>query len=111
MYTISTEGTQDTDLGDIFHYNLAASYRLFGGGAAMDAIIEANGEWKQRQRIAGSVDEDSGGSAIFISPGLRLIFGQKWSLYGTVSIPVHQDLNGIQDETNLKALVGVSAVF
>jgi hypothetical protein len=31
LYTVATEGTQDTDLGDRFHYNGAVTYRLKGG--------------------------------------------------------------------------------
>ena len=31
LYTIATEGTQHTDLGDRFHYNGAVTYRLKGG--------------------------------------------------------------------------------
>ena len=33
LYTIATEGTQYTDLGDRFHYNGAVTYRLKGGDA------------------------------------------------------------------------------
>ena len=33
LYTIATEGTQHTDLGDRFHYNGAVTYRLKGGDA------------------------------------------------------------------------------
>ncbi len=31
LYVLSTEGTQETDLGDRFQYNVALSYRLAGG--------------------------------------------------------------------------------
>ena len=30
-YVLATEGAQDTDLGDRFHYNAAVSYRILGG--------------------------------------------------------------------------------
>ena len=33
LYTVATEGTQHTDLGDRFHYNGAVTYRLKGGNA------------------------------------------------------------------------------
>lgn len=31
LYTVATEGVQDTDLGDSLHYNLAIAHRLGGG--------------------------------------------------------------------------------
>ena len=33
LYTMATEGTQHTDLGDRFHYNGAVTFRLKGGDA------------------------------------------------------------------------------
>ena len=77
LYTIATEGTQHTDLGDRFHYNGAVTYRLLGGdaetshkaamnhshhghshhhdhalspkGLVIDAVLELNGEWQAKQ--------------------------------------------------------------
>ena len=46
LYTIATEGTQHTDLGDRFHYNGAVTYRLKGGDA--EAAHESNAPFAQR---------------------------------------------------------------
>jgi hypothetical protein len=35
LYSLATEGVQQTDLGDRFHYNGAISYRLIGAGNVM----------------------------------------------------------------------------
>jgi hypothetical protein len=66
------------------------------------------GEWKEKQKTRGTWDGNSGGHMIFIPPGTRLVVGKKMSAFLSVGIPVLQDLNGIQDDTNYKGLFGIS---
>jgi len=111
LYTLSTRGAQATRLGDSFQYNAAASYRTFrSNGFSGDLILEANGEWRQKQKTAGITDENSGENVIFISPGMRLSWKQ-WSAYVSVGLPIVQDLKGIQNKTNTKTLFGVTVGF
>jgi hypothetical protein len=51
------------------------------GSVSWDLILEANGEWKEKQEIRGDKDKNSGGNTIFISPGTRVIFGKRASAY------------------------------
>ncbi|MBI5075348.1 MAG: transporter [Nitrospirae bacterium] len=108
QYTFATRGTQFTNLGDMFDYNAALSYRVVSGTIAWDLILEANGEWKGKQRIRGEKDPNSGGNTLFLSPGMRLVFGKNFSTYLSIGIPLLQDMNGIQDDTKYKALFGAS---
>jgi hypothetical protein len=80
------------------------------GHVALDALLEINGEWHDKQRTAGIVDPSSGGNTIFISPGLRLTV-ENCSTYMMVGIPVVNDYNGIQATPTWRVLAGVSAVF
>ncbi len=80
------------------------------GHVALDALLEINGEWHDKQRTAGIVDPNSGGNTIFISPGLRLTV-ENWSTYMMVGIPVVNDYNGFQAMPTWRVLAGVSAVF
>jgi hypothetical protein len=118
LYTIATEGTQQTDLGDRFHYNGAVTYRLKGGdaeashkvamrdshhrgqshhhehdmsprGLVIDAVLELNGEWQTKQTISGATDPNSGGNVVFLSPGMR-IASNRWSGFVTVGLPIIQ---------------------
>jgi hypothetical protein len=45
---------------------------------ALYAFLELNGEWHDKQRTAGIVDPNSGGSTIYVSPGLRFTV-ENWS--------------------------------
>ena len=136
LYTIATEGTQHTDLGDRFHYNGAVTYRLMGGdaeashamnhshhghshrddhalspkGLMIDAVLELNGEWQAKQNISGETDPNSGGNVVFLSPGVR-IASNRWSGFATVGIPIINDLNGLQSEPTYRLFGGVLVGF
>lgn len=131
LYTIVTEGTQDTDLGDRLHYGAAVSYRLSGSaggtvhvhsdgsqhvhqeaaaGPALDAILELNGEWHDKQEISGETDPNTGGHVLYVSPGVRLSM-DKWSAFASVGIPIVNDMNGLQAEPDWRLVSGVTMGF
>ena len=138
LYTIATDGTQHTDLGDRFHYNGAVTYRLKGGdaeashevamnhshhghshhhdhalspkGLVIDAVLELNGEWQAKQNISGETDPNSGGNVVFLSPGVR-IASNRWSGFVTVGLPIINDLNGLQSEPTYRLFGGVLVGF
>ena len=111
QYTFGTRGTQFTNLGDIFDYNAALSYRAVSGSISWDLILEANGEWKEKQKIRGEKDPNSGGNVLFLAPGTRVVFGKKFSAYLSAGIPLIQDRNGIQDDAKYKVLLGISFIL
>jgi hypothetical protein len=76
---------------------------------ALDALLELNGEWHDKQRTAGIIDPNSGGNTIFISPGLGLT-ADNWSSYVLIGIPLVSNYNGVQPTPEWRTLVGVSAV-
>lgn len=147
LYVLATEGTQDTNLGDRFQYNVALSYRLTGAlsrpagrmhaglpepmyhggpkahshthadkeatspqGPALDLVLELNGEWHDQQRIAGVTDANSGGTVVFLSPGLRLSY-EEWSGFVSFGVPIYGELNGLQAEPDWRVLTGMSVNF
>ena len=126
LYTFVTEGTQDTDLGDIFNYNLALSYRttIPEGGHDhhdhahkakvidyIDMVVELNGDSRQRVNIGGESEEHSGGHSLYLSPGVRVGLGHSVSLFTSVGIPIVNDLNGIQSEPDYRVIGGMSITF
>ncbi len=140
LYDLVTVGTQNTNLGDLFLYNAAISYRLtrlgaaapmFHGahsheegddghphmhrevadhGPALDLVLELDGEWHGKQETAGITDGNSGGTTIYVSPGMRVSVDQ-WSGVVSVGIPVVRDLNGIQAEPEWRISTGASLAF
>ncbi|MFH0344680.1 MAG: transporter [Chromatiales bacterium] len=104
LYTLATEGSQETKLGDAFNYNFALSYRLGGGqqgvfyaprqGLAWDLIVEFNGEWRDTSEVDNVENPDFGGHVLYFSPGARLTVGSSWTFAVSGGVPVVTDLNG-----------------
>ncbi|MCZ6802581.1 MAG: hypothetical protein O7D86_01225 [Proteobacteria bacterium] len=126
LYTFVTEGTQDTDLGNIFNYNIAASYRAYqieeghnhkhhdqanGIVDYVDVVLELNGDYRERVEISNVADSNTGGHTLYISPGIRIGVAHNWSIYSSLGIPIVNDLGGIQSEPDLRITAGISTLF
>jgi len=77
---------------------------------ALDAVLELNGEWHDKQRTAGVVDPNSGGNTMYLAPGLRLTV-DNWSGYVSAGIPVVKDVNGIQPPPSWRVVAGFAMSF
>lgn len=141
LYVFATKGAQDTSLGDILTYNLAVSYRLnsndkhdhsshshsdealedrsHSAGAATDshsrlfwdAVLELNGEWHDRNKIDSVTERNSGGTLVYVSPGIRMTTDHRWAAYVSVGFPVYERLNGEQHATQLRFILGAGIGF
>ena len=135
LYVFTQEGARQTDLGDVFSYNAALSYRLGGGEhhhdhedhgdhdnhqatenreyghASWDLILELNGEHRQRESIAGMSDSHSGGNVVYLSPGVRFTSADKWAAFASVGVPVIDNTNGIQTDISYRVIAGVGFAF
>jgi hypothetical protein len=122
VYRISTEGSQDTTLGDVFAYSASYSFRVspasdhahaHGGEqphphTAFDLLLELNGEWRDKDEVAGTSKSNTGGNLIYLSPGLRYAFAGAWVASLSVGLPVVTDLNGFQTEPEYRVIGGIS---
>lgn len=93
-----------------FSHSHKHSHEKWFSKLAVDGVLELNGEWRQKQKFDGIVDNNSGGSNLFVSPGVRFVYGN-WASAFSVGIPAYQDLNGVQSKTNVRLLFGVSRAF
>lgn len=129
LYTLVTEGSQGTDLGDVFNYNLSLSRQIYGlaavnhdhqqhdhhdavrgGGLAAAGIstalvLELNGEWRDRADIDGQTQLNSGGNLVYIAPGIRVQSGD-WQLSAALSVPI-ENMNGVQSEPETRLVFRV----
>ena len=131
LYTWTTEGSQQTDPGNGFNYNLALSYRLFSAMEShhhhhdhehshehaasipdyIDVALELNGDVRGKDEINGVHEENSGGHILYLSPGMRIGFAHSWSFYTSIGVPVVNDLNGDQSEPDYRVIGGVNMTF
>ena len=77
---------------------------------ALDVMLELNGEWHDKQRNAGVVDQNSGGNTIYLSPGLRLTV-ENWSAFVSAGVPIVNALNEIQPTPSWRLLGGMAITF
>lgn len=130
LYMLSTEGAQDTELGDGVFYNFALAYPLSGGvhrhehqaddhhpqhkepmGTAWSVMLELNGEWRGKDETEEGEDDNTGGNLIYLAPGIRANVGDRWTAVLSVGFPVLTDLNGTQNEPELRVIGSVSVGF
>jgi hypothetical protein len=79
-------------------------------GPVVDLVLELNGEWHDKQVTSGVKDANSGGTVVYLSPGVRVSI-DKWSGYLSLGIPVVNEPNGIQPEPSWRVITGVSLAF
>jgi len=119
LYNLTTEGSQATKIGDALSYNLALTYRIGenhadhdhvhegGTGLQWDLSLELNGETRDETEIAGVIEPNSGGTTVYVSPGIR-ISANGFSAFLSYGIPVVQDQNGIQTDVDSRIVLGLS---
>lgn len=129
-YTVASKGTRDTNLGDRAQANLAVAYR-FGGKAdygecdqvyeyfypdsrsrwLADLVLELNGQWQDKAVVSGVRDDSWGGTLLYLSPGARVIFDNRYSASVSVGVPVYQHLNGNQSKADYRVIAGFALGF
>ena len=118
----NTGGAQDTELGDVTSFNLGVSYRVGGeehkhkdGGihkhAAVDYVLELNGERAAQQKVSGIQDTSTGGTQIFLSPGVRYTSPQGWAAQASLGLPVVRNMNAGEAETDYRISSAIGFSF
>jgi hypothetical protein len=121
LYTIATQGAQQTTLGDVFDYNIAVSYAfgaparnaLFASSnnAPWTAVLELNGTRREHQIASGITDPNSGGNSVYISPGVRYSGGKNWNTALSFGVPIVNDPNGYQTNPDYRIVYRFVVAF
>lgn len=110
-YQINNEAN-DFEAGDVARLDGSLQYRLWpktlGGGvpAFVYGVIEASLIHQQKNRFNSKSDDDSGGSRLFLTPGIQYVT-RRWIAETAVQVPVIQHLNGDALENDYIARAGV----
>ena len=97
-YKVNTEAN-NFEFGDEARLDASIQYRLWpqdlsaGVPGFLYGVLEGNLVYQDKNQVGGVDDPDSGGTALFIAPGLQYVT-RRWILEGIVQVPVVQDLNG-----------------
>ena len=122
LYSLTTEGDQRTETGDAFFYNLGVTMNLSDAihqdahqhnhsHLRWDLILELNGETRDKTRVDGHNEANTGGKLLYLSPGIRVSSSTGWGVFLSVGLPVADDLNGTQTETDYRIVGGLGFAF
>jgi hypothetical protein len=106
----------DFEAGDVARLDASLQYRLkprhlaSGVPDFLYGVLEVNLIDRDKNRVSGSKDPNSGGTTLFITPGVQYIT-KRWIVEGAVQIPASQDLNGTALENDYVARVSFRANF
>ncbi len=126
LYKYTTQGDFESELGNVFSYNLAFAYKLIEEDHdehdkdedhdehfdfSLDVFLEFNGEYVQQDQQFGVDIENTGGNVIFMTTGLQLITNNSYSAFFAIGVPIYENYNGIQNESKYKATIGIGKSF
>jgi hypothetical protein len=114
LYRFAGHGSQDSNLGDILRANVGigwSSDQSTPEAPLWRWMLEVNAQWQDRASIEGATDVNSGGSQIFLAPGMRVTWHSGISWFASIGVPLAQNLYGVQSETYYRASTGVGVSF
>ncbi len=99
---------RDYKPGDRLGADLGLNVPLSG---ALTGTVQLNMLLKGRDEGAAAEPEDSGGSYLFLSPGVSWAVSRSVALYAFVQIPLYQRVNGVQLTYGTGGIIGASVFF
>lgn len=94
--------------GNQYLFDLGMAYPLT---PAWSGLLQLNTQIKDRDRGGEAEPRDSGGSFVWLSPGLSYALTRTVKFYGFVQLPLYQHVNGIQLTAGWTAAAGASWRF
>ena len=76
----------------------------------LDAMLELNGETRWKNDVSGASEPHSGGTVVYLSPGIRLSHG-KIGAFVSAGFPIVDDPKGVQTDIDFRLVGGVGIAF
>ncbi len=107
-YQLSGKGTDDYRFGNTLLVHLGTAYQFINRASV---LLQVNGRFQGFADVGttGEFRENTGGTWIFISPGLSGQLTDVFSAYTYVQIPLYQNVHGIQQTAKFNLQFGLSA--
>lgn len=113
LYTFRGE-RYDYRLGDRLDLGTSLAWRVCGDAKTFPQVSlvgEATLRHIAKSEEEGEKDSNTGGTVLFLSPGVKVSFTEKIAGSIGIQLPVLQDLNGRQVETQFRLITGVFIAF
>ena len=114
-YQVNTEAN-DFEFGDVVRFDASLQYRLWprelkgGVPGFLYGVIESNLIYREKNRIADLDDVNSGGTTLFLAPGLQYVT-RRWVFETAAQLPVVQNLNSTELENDYIVRAGFRVNF
>ncbi|RMF63621.1 MAG: transporter, partial [Calditrichaeota bacterium] len=116
IYNVNTSKAA-VDFGNSVSYNFAFGYRLLPAvyetypSPQLNGFLEINGTTTNKNTVNEQKVNDSGGTTIFLSPGLQYVGGRRWLIEASVQIPIVNEPNGTQLGTDWTVSLGTRVLL
>ena len=94
--------------GTGYNFNLGARYMGFAGVIPQ---IQLNTRYVEHDTGANADQTSTGGTLIYLGPGLVVPITRQSSVYGFVQLPIHQDVRGVQLTPSYSVSIGGRFAF
>lgn len=124
LYKYHTSNDVDVTLGDIFGYGVAFSYKLKEAHAHtfdhkkeehfeynLNIFLEFNGEYVQADSKHGVDIPNTGHHTLYATTGVQLFEESGYSAFAAFSLPMYQDLRGLQNKAQYRFSLGLGKSF
>jgi len=107
-YQFNGAGTNGWRFGNTLLAHIGTSYQF---SSAANFTLQMNGRFQGFADVGatGEPRENTGGTWIFVSPGLNLQLNELFSAFGVLQIPVYENVHGIQQAARVNLQFGISA--
>ncbi len=118
QHAVATKSIDGADYrpGDAYSLNAGIRYAKFG--ARFTPMLQLNYIYRQQDTGAGATPPDaltggpgSGGTLVYLAPGVLARVGGGTSVYGFIQLPVYQDVNSLQLSPRYTVSVGIQQSF
>ena len=94
--------------GDAINVNLGVRYMEF---TSVVPQLQLNARHVERDSGDNADVYSTGGTLLYLSPGVSVPLTKQASVYGFVQVPIYQDLNGVQLAPRYTASIGAQLAF
>ncbi len=107
-YKISGKGTDDYKFGNSLLVTAGTSYQ-FTKKAGVTLQFNVRNQDFADTGMTGEPRENTGGTWMYLSPGLNLNITDNLALFGIIQLPVYINVHGLQQASSFNAQIGISA--
>ncbi len=109
-------GDTSHEFGNSLNYDMTGKYRVYPEAFSPEKpqiffAMGINGEAREREKIAGDIDPDSGGNTIYLAPGVQVSLAPHWVFELSYQRAIYHRLNGVQLAETYKTVGGVTYLF